>query len=98
EKARLDLVIGKHTESMAYDGGARDFAERTDVRQAGGAVAGLEDHLVLGLLPQPRDDLPRLLERPGVRSLGDLAQRGGIGFGDAHRSFLGLRGERRQTG
>ena len=82
----LDLVVGEHAEGVAHHGGARDLAEGADMRQAGGAVAGLEDHLVLRLALQPRDDLARLLERPGVRLLGELAQRGG-GFGDGHRAL-----------
>ena len=44
----LDLVVGQHAEGVAHHGGARDLAEGADMRQAGGAVAGLEDHLVLG--------------------------------------------------
>ena len=83
DQPRLDLVVGQHAEGVAHHGGARDLAERADVRQAGRAVAGLEDHLVLRLLLQPRDDLARLLERPGVRLLGEFAQRGG-GFSDGH--------------
>ncbi len=59
---------------MAHHGGARDFAECTDMRQAGGAVAGLEDQLVFRLLLQARNELARLLERPGMRQLGELAQ------------------------
>src|SRR5262249_48909155 len=42
------LVLGEDAECMAYDGGAGDFAERTDMRQARWAITGLEDHLVLG--------------------------------------------------
>ena len=83
DQPRLDLVVGEHAERVAHHGGARHLAEGADVRQAGGAVAGLEDHLVLGLLLQPRDDLARLLERPGVRLLGEFAQGGG-GFNDGH--------------
>ena len=79
---RFDLVVGEHAEGVAHHGGARHFAEGADMRQAGGAVAGLEDHLVLRLALEPRDDLARLLERPGVRLLGNLAQAfGGVGHG-----------------
>src|SRR5579885_2169977 len=60
----LYLVIGEDTKGMAHHGGARDFAECTDMRQAGGAVAGLEDQLVFRLLLQARNELARLLERP----------------------------------
>ena len=31
-------------EGMAHPGGARDLAEGADMRQAGGAIAGLEQH------------------------------------------------------
>ena len=40
----LYCVVGQRLEGVAHHGGARHFAERADVRQAGGAVAGLEDH------------------------------------------------------
>ncbi len=46
----LDRVVGQHAEGVAHHGGARDFAESADMRQAGRAVAGLEDHLVLRAL------------------------------------------------
>ena len=70
----LDLVVGEHAEGVAHHAGARDLAEGADMRQPRGAVAGLEDDLVLRLALEPRDDLPRLLERPGVRLLGELAR------------------------
>jgi len=35
-------------ERMPHHGGARHLAERADVRQARGAVAGLEQHLAFG--------------------------------------------------
>src|SRR5438128_506483 len=71
----LDVVIGEHAKGVSHHGGARDLAEGADVRQARGAVAGLEHHLVLWALFQPRDDLARFLERPGIRAFGNLAQR-----------------------
>ncbi len=95
DQPRLDLVVGEHAEGVAHHGGARHLAEGADMRQAGGAVAGLEDHLVLLLflqfllfllfllLLQPGDNFARLLERPGVRALGDLAQ-AFDGIGDGH--------------
>ena len=52
---------------------ARDLAERADMRQARGAVAGLEDHLGFRRRAQPLDQLARLLERPGLRGFGGLA-------------------------
>src|ERR1700687_153431 len=70
---------------MAHHGGARDLAEGADMGQARGTVTGLEGHLVLGMLLQPRDDLARLLERPSTGILGDLAQRGGFSFDSGHR-------------
>jgi hypothetical protein len=73
DQPRLDLVVGQHAKGMAHHGGARHFAERADMRQAGRAVAGLEDHRVLRRLLQPRHDLARLLEGPGVRLLGEFA-------------------------
>src|SRR6201999_2905865 len=82
----LHLVVGEHAERMAHHGGARDLAERADMRQAGRSVAGLEDHLVLRLALQARDDLLRLLERPGVGLLGELAQRRG-GWCDGGHAF-----------
>ena len=69
-----DLVLGEHTKRMAHHGGARDLAESADMRQARRPVAGREQHLVLWLLLQPRDDRLRLLERPGVGLLGERAQ------------------------
>src|SRR5215831_6891542 len=73
-------VLTEDKECMAYDGGAGDFAERTDMRQARWAITGLEDHLVLGVLREPHHDLAGFLERPGVRLLRKRAQTRGIGF------------------
>ena len=78
----LDLVVGEYAKGMAHHGGACDLAEGTDMRQPRRAIAGLEDDLVLWMLPQPRNDLARLLERPGVRVFGDLAQ--GLDWGLDH--------------
>jgi hypothetical protein len=86
DQPRLDLVVGEHAEGMTHHGGARDFPEGADVRQAGRAVAGLEDHLVLGLLLQPRDDLAGFLERPGIRLLGEFAQSCGS-FSNGHHGL-----------
>ena len=74
EQARLDLVLGQHAKGMAHHRGARDLAERADMRQAGRAVAGLEQHLVLRAFLQPRDNGLRLLERPGVGLFGERTQ------------------------
>ena len=45
----LDRLAGEHAEGVAHHRGARHLAEGADMRQARRAVAGLEDHLVLGL-------------------------------------------------
>ncbi len=74
QKLGLDLVLGQHAERVAHHGGAGHFAERADMRQAGGAIAGLEQHLVFRRLLQPRHQRPRLLERPSIGLLGDRAQ------------------------
>jgi hypothetical protein len=52
------------------------------MRQAGRPVAGLEDHLVFRLPLQPRHDLARFLERPGIGGFGQFAQRGRARHGD----------------
>ncbi len=91
----LHLVVGEHAEGVTHHGGAGDFTERTDMRQAGGAVTGLEDHLILRPRFQPRDDLARFLERPCVRLLGERAQGGGFSmrFSGGHQSEVsGTRG------
>ena len=66
---------------MAHHGGAGDLAEGADMREAGRAVAGLEDHLVLGMALEPRDDLARFLERPRIAPLGKIPQ---LGRGRGH--------------
>ena len=87
-QAGLDLVVGEDAEGVAHHQGARDFAKRSDMRQAGRAVAGLEDDLVLRALFQPGDDLARLFERPGVRLLGEFAQVWALcGHGGHHQSI-----------
>jgi hypothetical protein len=56
----------KHAEGVAHHGGARHLAERADMRQAGRAIAGLEQDRrrpVAALVAL--DDLFRFLERPG---------------------------------
>src|SRR3979411_2677021 len=59
---------------MTHHGGARDLAESADMRHARRPIAGREQHLVLRLLLKPRDNLLRLLERPGIGLLGERAQ------------------------
>ena len=70
QQFRFDLVFGEHAKCVAHHGGARHFAKRADMRQARRTVAGLEQHFILRLFLQPRDNLLRLLERPGVGLLG----------------------------
>ncbi len=72
----LDLVRGEGAKGMAHHGGARDLAEGADMRQARRAIAGLEDHLVLGAAGEARDDLARFLERPGIALLRERPQVG----------------------
>ena len=74
EQPGLDPVLGQHAKRMAHHGGARDLAESADMRQPRRSVAGLEQHLVLRFLLQPRDNRLRLLERPGVGLFGERAQ------------------------
>ena len=67
-----DGVAGQHPESVPHHAGARHLAERPDMRQAGGAVAGLEQRLLLARAFQPLDKLARLLEGPGCGRLGGI--------------------------
>jgi hypothetical protein len=72
-----DLVLGQHAKRRAHHGRARHLAEGTDMRQAGRAVAGLEQHDIGELvLFVTLDDLARFLERPGFRFRGGLTQFG----------------------
>ena len=66
DEARLHLVVGQDAEGVADHGRPRDLAERADMRQARGAVAGLEDDLRFRRAPEALDHLARLLERPGL--------------------------------
>ena len=66
------LVLGEHAEGVAHHGGAGDLAERADMRQAGRAIARLEDDGTgrLGDALQPAQDLARLLEGPRLAHMG----------------------------
>ena len=90
DQPRRDLVLGEHAEGVAHHGGARDLAERADMRQARWPVAGLEDDGAgrLGDALQPAQDLSRLLERPG---LADMGMRQQLGADLDLRRELGLR-------
>ena len=93
EQARLDLVLGQHAKGVAHHRGARDLAERADMRQAGRPVAGLEQHLVLRAFLQPRDNGLRLLERPGVGLFGERTKiaRAHVGIDNGHQGASGPR-------
>lgn len=66
QQLRLDLAFGQYMEGVAYHGGARHFTEGADMRQAGWAVAGLEqDDLGKFFAFVALDDLFGLFERPG---------------------------------
>ena len=77
DQARRDGVAGQHPEGVAHHAGARHLAEGADMRQARGAVAGLEQGLLLAGLFEPLDELARLLEGPGIGGLGGF-DKGGI--------------------
>src|SRR5579872_6579994 len=79
KQAGLDLVLGEHAKGVANHCGARHLAERADMRQSGRTVTGLEQHLVLRLPFQPRDNGSCLLERPGAGLFGEGAQVGWTG-------------------
>ena len=55
---------GEFGERVAHPGGARHLAEGADMRQAGRAVAGLEQRVALAGRGKPLGDLGRFLERP----------------------------------
>ena len=84
DEAGRDGVAGQHPEGMAHHAGARHLAEGADMRQARGAVAGLEQSLLLARPFEPLDELARLLERPGIGGLGGFDQGGIEGQGSGH--------------
>ena len=84
DEARRDRVAREDPEGMAHHGGARHLAEGADMGQARGAVAGLEQGLVLPRPFQPLDELARLLEGPGGGGLGGFRQRRVEGEGLCH--------------
>jgi hypothetical protein len=47
QSSRVGTLSGEHAEGVAHHGRARHLAERADMRQARGAVAGLEQALFL---------------------------------------------------
>ncbi|MGY4342366.1 hypothetical protein ACVWW3_007272 [Bradyrhizobium sp. LM2.9] len=94
EQARPDLVFGQHMEGVPHHRCARDLAEGADMRQAGRAVAGFEQHLVLRAFLQPRDNGLRLLERPGVGLFGERTQIARV-CGKIDNGHLGASGPRK---
>ena len=84
DEARRDGVAGQHPEGVAHHAGAGDLAEGADMRQARGAVAGLEQSLLLAGPFEPLDELARLLERPGIGSLGGFDEGRIEGQGSGH--------------
>ena len=91
DELRRDLAFGQNLEGAAHHRGARHFSESADMRQARGAVARFEQHVLLPRGPDALDELPRLLEGPGgrdARGLNELGRKGG-GFGErGHRLLL----------
>ena len=75
---------------MAHHGRACHFPEGADVRQAGGAVAGLEQDvaLVVGAVPVALQQFPRFLEWPGVGFFREFSE-GRHGYGLVARSIEG---------
>ena len=65
QQTRLDPPLGQHLERVPHHGRACDLAERADVRQARGPVAGLEQHLGRAGFRHAGDELFRFLEGPG---------------------------------
>ena len=84
DQPRRDGAVGQHLKGVTHHRGARDLAERADMRQTGRAVTGLEHHLLLARFLQPRDELLGFLERPGGRDAGGFDQRG---FESGHFGF-----------
>ena len=76
EQPRLDPPLGQHLEGVAHHAGARDLAKGADMRQAGGTVAGLEQHMGLAAGLDAPDQLARLLERPGLGNAGGFNEFG----------------------
>ncbi len=68
DELRRDPAFGQNLEGVAHHRGARHLAEGADMRQARGAVARLEQHVLLPGGADAFDELPRLLEGPGGRN------------------------------
>ena len=66
--------IAQQFESPPHHRGPRHFAEGADMRQARRPIAGLEQHFLFPRALDPRHQLPRLLERPGLGRLCGIAK------------------------
>ena len=89
QQPRLDLVLGQHAKGVPHHGRARDLAERSDMRQAGRPVAGLEQHsLGKALVLVAIDDLFGFLERPRP-AFGGGRQHFGVEVDGRKRSHCG---------
>ena len=66
--------IAQQFESPPDHGGARHLAKGADMRQARWPITGLEQHLFFARALDPRHQLPRLLEWPGLGCLGGIAK------------------------
>ena len=87
DQACLDLVFGQDAKGVAHHRGTRHFAERADMRQAGRAITGLENHRFrqAGLCITLEDFL-RFFKRPCFRFRSRRGQfRGQRDFGKAVR-------------
>ena len=99
DQARGVGAAGQRLERAADHGRAHDFAERADVRQARGAIAGLEDHRCilrparLFQLLDARFQLAGLFEGPGFCGL----REGGDGHGELLFAPPKRRGEQGQA-
>jgi hypothetical protein len=74
EEPGRDLVARQKAEGRAHHGGAGHFAERADMGQARGTIAGLEQGFALARLFEPFDDLARFFEWPGAGILRGLKE------------------------
>ena len=89
-EAGFDLILGQDLERVAHHARAGDLAKRSDMRQAGRPVAGLEHHFGLACRLDARQNLARLLEWPGI-GLTECAGEGNRvrGCGKGHERTLG---------
>ena len=91
----FDGQAGEFGERAADPGGAGDLAERADMRQAGGAIAGLEQRGFLARSGEALGDFARFLERPGLRDVGRVVA---DCIGHGRKLWTGLRQVNRNHG